>query len=134
MILIDSSVWVHYYRPDGNDKIKDYVKKAIIQDLAAICGVVRVEILGGVTRKKEYELIDSDFSGFHNLTIDEETFMRAAELGSRHRKTGYSLPATDLIIAATALRHNATLYHIDAHFEHITSSGLKTHYFKKYLS
>lgn len=117
MILIDSSVWIEYYRPHGAAKIQSMVIEAISHDLAAVNGIIDVEILGGITGSAELAAVSSDFDGFHMLELTGESFRGAATMGSRLRKRGLTVPATDLIIAASAIENNAELYHIDNHFD-----------------
>ena len=49
-------------------------------------------------------------------TINED-FFTAALLGSSLRKKGVPIPSTDLIIAASAMKSDHTLYHLDSHFD-----------------
>jgi predicted nucleic acid-binding protein len=42
---------------------------------------------------------------------------KAYELAFQLRRKGVTIPYTDILIAATALAHEATLLHVDAHFD-----------------
>lgn len=116
MRLIDSSCWVDYYRPGGNERIQAAVAEAIEADDAAICGMIRIEILGYIARQAEYDAVSEDFSGLHDLPLTAREFTSAVTLGHALRAKGDSVPATDLLIAAAAIRHNALLIHCDRHF------------------
>jgi predicted nucleic acid-binding protein len=116
MKLIDSSCWVEYYRSDGNTQIQDAVEKAIELDEAATCGMIRIEILAYISRRNEYDAVSQDFSGMHDLNITRREYDAAVEIGRVLRAEGISVPATDLLIAATAISHHATLLHGDKHF------------------
>lgn len=116
MKLIDSSCWVDYYRPDGDSRIQAAVAGAIEADEAATCGMVRVEILGYITRQAEYNAVSGDFAGLHDLPITNGEFDTAAGIGRALRAKGAAVPATDLIIAAVAINGNALLLHCDRHF------------------
>ncbi|MCL4557264.1 MAG: PIN domain nuclease [Deltaproteobacteria bacterium] len=119
MILVDSSVWIYYYRPGGADRIKDLIIDAITGDEIAVNGIIKVEILNGITEEKDFEKVKSDFDAFVTIALDDPVFMTAGELGSSLRKKGFSIPATDLIIAASALKSGCSLFHIDSHFDTI---------------
>jgi len=119
MILIDSSVWINYYRSDGEPRIKQIVIDAIDKDLVAINGIIMVEILSGISRKKEFEKVKNDFMGFHILPINDKVFLKSATIGSYLRRKGITVPSTDLIIAASAINSKSILYHIDNHFDMI---------------
>ncbi len=116
MKLIDSSCWVDYYRPGGDARVQEVVAEAIELDEAAICGMIRIEILGYIARREEYEAVSEDFSGLHDLPLTHREFASAVTLGRALRAKGASVPATDLLIAAAAIGHDALLLHCDRHF------------------
>ncbi len=116
MKLIDSSCWVDYYRPGGDARIQEAVSEAIELDEAAICGMIRIEILGYIARREEYDAVSEDFSGLHDLPLTPREFASAVALGRALRARGASVPATDLLVAAAAIGHNALLIHCDRHF------------------
>lgn len=127
MKLIDSSCWVEYYRPDGNPQIQNAVENAIESDEAATCGMIRIEILSYISRKNEYDAVSQDFSGMHDLRITHREYDTAVEIGRILRAKGASVPATDLLIAATAINHHAELLHCDKHFLIIGKYSELTH-------
>ncbi len=132
MKLIDSSCWVDYYHPDGDSRIQTAVAEAFESDEAAICGVIRIEILGYIARQAEYDAASEDFSGMHNLPITNSEFDTAVAIGRALRAKGASVPATDLLIAAAAINNNAVLLHCDRHFLMIAKySALKQKAFLK---
>jgi len=51
MILVDSSVWICYYKANGDAKIKQIMVDVIDKDLVAINGIIIVEVLSGISRK-----------------------------------------------------------------------------------
>ena len=61
----------------------------------------------------------ADFTAFHWLELGRAQFDLAADLGFRLRQDGFTVPPTDLVIAASAIDSNATLYHLDAHYDRI---------------
>lgn len=117
MILVDSSVWIDYYRPEGIEGLKNIVKEAISSDLVAVNGVIIVEVLSGISKEAQFRQVGSDFKGFHYLSLSEEDFFEASSLGSSLRKKGVTVPPTDLVIAASAMKAGNTLYHLDSHFD-----------------
>jgi len=119
MIVIDSSAWIEYYRPEGNTRISDLVEDALRRDVAAVNGIIIVEI-AGFAKENERSSIESDFSGLHTLELTSEIFHDAVSICGKLRDAGVTIPATDAIIAATALSAGASLIHRDGHFEDIT--------------
>jgi predicted nucleic acid-binding protein len=115
--LIDSSCWAGYYRPGGDSRIQAAVEAAIESDEAAICGMIRIEILGYIARQAEYDAVSYDFSGIHDIPITHREFDAAVTIGRVLRAKGVSAPVTDLLIAAAAINSQATLLHCDKHFQ-----------------
>lgn len=119
MILVDSSAFIEYYRPSGSLAARRKVAAAIEADQVAVNGIIRVEILAFAPSDIELRKLASDFDAFHRLDLEPRDFDRAVELGFALRRRAITVPTTDLIIAACAIRAGATLYHLDRHFDQI---------------
>lgn len=117
MILVDSSAWIEFYRGGGEPLISEAAADAIRDDLAAVNGLVQVEILPYVRTPAEYRKVASDFSAMHWLEMSRVVFDLATDLGRKLRRTGITVPATDLTIAACAVAHDAALLHFDHHYD-----------------
>jgi predicted nucleic acid-binding protein len=117
MILVDSSAFIEYYRPSGSPRVRAAVADAIAADLVAVNGVVWVEIIAFAATESDYRKLISDFEIFRWLELGSHSFNLASELGFMLRRKGITIPATDLIIAASAVQHEATLYHVDSHYD-----------------
>jgi predicted nucleic acid-binding protein len=72
-----------------------------------------------VSNQKQRKILLADFGSFHWLELNRAIFDDACELGATLRGHGTTVPATDLIIAASAIHSQATLYHMDDHFDRI---------------
>ncbi len=119
MKLIDSSAWIEYYRKEGNKDFKAAISNAIQNNEAAVNGIIQLEILVFTKTKSEYNDILSDFSAFYNLELNNSVFLKASEIGFDLRRKGITIPASDLIIAASAMVTNCQLIHFDKHFTYI---------------
>lgn len=118
MILVDSSALIEYYRPTGSPPVRAAVIEAINADRAAVNGIVQVEVLAYLSPwRVNYSKLVSDFRILRWLYLSESEFDLACELGQRLREKGITVPSTDLIIAASAMLSDATVYHIDSHFD-----------------
>ncbi len=117
MILVDSSLWVLYFRKDGNERVRESIKTALVRDEVAINGIIVVEILGGISKTKEYRFIEENLKGLHFIELTRDDFYNASKMSSELRAKGITVPATDLIIAASAINHRLVLYHLDKHFD-----------------
>ncbi len=123
MILVDSSVWIEYYRAKGDARYKRWVTDAIRRDQVAVNAIVAAEILTFTRDRGQYETVAADFSGFHWTAADRTVGWRAAELGFQLRRNGVTVPATDLLIYASALEAGAELMHHDGHFATIAKAA-----------
>ena len=114
-ILIDSSVWIDYYRP-GSAALKSKVQEELKRGSVATIGLIAVEVLQGAPNAAILASLQEDFLGFHWLELTHDVWLEAAHLGSQLRQAGLSLPATDVIIAASALHYQCHLWHRDQDF------------------
>jgi len=119
MILIDSSCWVEFYRPGGDPAIQEAVLGALSGGEAAVCGMIQVEILSNIKRKKEFEVVSDDFKALLWLETGQTEIAKAVQAGRKLRSRGVTVPATDLLIAGVTMGYDAMLLHSDRHFEQI---------------
>lgn len=120
LALIDSSVWIEFYRPHGGKKLKEQVIDCISNDLAAVNQLIALEVRRGVADRDGFTRITDDMAAFTMLEVDQGVYDRAAEIGFASRASGLSVPTIDLVIAATALVYDCELWHQDKHFELIS--------------
>jgi len=118
-ILVDSSLWIEYYRPDGRRHRREVVQDALAQDRVATSAIILIEVLQGATTLEAYDALREDFAALHWLDLTRATAEQAARVGCDLRRRGETVPATDLMIAAIALDHECQLWHLDDHFERI---------------
>ncbi len=119
MIVVDSSAFIEYYRGSGLPDVQDAVAAAIAADRVAVNGIIQVEICAFASGDSERRQLEADFQAFHWLELRRRDFDLATELGFVLRRQGLTVPATDLMIAASAIRAGARLLHRDAHFDQV---------------
>jgi predicted nucleic acid-binding protein len=119
VILVDTSCWIEFYRASGDGAVQDSVEAALRSGEVAVCDLVRLEVLAFIADPAEFELVSGDFASFRQLSSPTAVVDRAIALGRALRQKGVTAPATDLLIAGTALTHDAVLLHRDRHFEAI---------------
>lgn len=120
MYLIDSSLWIEYFRPKGSNAIKRRVREILQQEDAVICGIVVVEVLRGARNEDEYSVLLESLSSLPQMPFDIEVFERAAEWGFLLDRKGKTASTTDLLIGAAAYGKAAVL-HNDTDFEVIAA-------------
>ena len=120
MYLIDSSLWIDYFRPKGSSAIKSRVKQVLQDDEALTCGIVMVEILRGARSDAEYSILQESMSSLPQIRFNDEIFDRAAQWAYHLDRKGKIVSTTDLLIAAAAYE-KALLLHNDEDFETIAA-------------
>lgn len=132
MIVLDTSVLIEYYRPGGDSRIRAAVLKAMGDGDIAVNGIIQVELLAFAAGEEERRTLVSDLQAFHFLELGREQFDLACDLGFTLRRGGFTIPATDLVIAASAITAQAELFHADGHFDRVTEvSDLKARHLER---
>ena len=128
LILADTSCWIEYFRPSGDEVVRAQLLRWLTDSLA-ICGPVRAEVLRGA-RKAEVAKIVSAFAALPYLSSVDGDWLTAEQKARSLADKGDNVPLLDVFIAAIAIRHDAVLAHKDAHFQTITEvMPLRTHNF-----
>lgn len=113
MILVDTSVWIDYFR---NGSTADALDKLIESDMICINDVILSELLPSINQRHEEELKELLLS-FPKLQMkidwNEIVFMQTKNLHNGINKVG--LP--DLMIAQNAIQNNVKLFPCDRHFQ-----------------
>ena len=118
-ILVDSSVWIHYFRRHGRRAVKESLAKALAKGQVRTCPIIKAELLVGTRDDAGFEKLAGLLDALPEIPIDERTWREAARLGATLRHRGKTIPLPDLIIAQVAMQAEAELWHTDAHFEEI---------------
>lgn len=119
MNVVDSSAWLEYLA--GTDRAELFAEAIEDTDRLIVPAVSIYEVYKKVLKDRGEDMAAQVFGLMSLGKIVELDALLALE-AARH-----SLPMADSIIYATALRHDATLWTQDAHFEGI--EGVR--YFRK---
>jgi predicted nucleic acid-binding protein len=114
--LIDTSAWIHALRPDGNPQIRARVAVLLETGQAAFCPIIRLELWNGARGDHEKRVIRDLERELPDLEISAPVWQAACALAHAARKSGNTVSATDLLVAACAHHHGVELLHDDAHF------------------
>jgi predicted nucleic acid-binding protein len=114
--LIDSTIWIEFFK-GKNKNIITFVSHLIDEDRVYYNGIILSELLIGASSTKEFLFLKSNFEGFRYLDTDKSLFEKAAQFGFQLRRKGFTIPLTDLIIAAHAIQHGLILATSDPHFK-----------------
>jgi len=116
MRLIDTSAWIHALRADGDAAVASRVRALLERGEAAWCSMVQLELWNGARGNHERRVIKEMKDDLIDLEMDEPVWTAANALARPTRRTGKTIPATDIPIAACARRHGVELEHADRHF------------------
>ena len=120
MILIDTSAWVDFLR-SADTPARTAVRELIARrfDELVMCEPIAMELLAGATEPAALGRIERLTEGLPTLDLDPVLdFRAAAALHRLARANGETIRSiVDCLIAAVALRHDATLVHKDRDFE-----------------
>ena len=83
----------------------------------ALCGMVLIEVLRGCVEQKVRKRYEEAFSCMVFVQTTARVWERAAQLAWTLDRQGKTIPATDLVIAASALSDDAAILTHDAHFD-----------------
>jgi predicted nucleic acid-binding protein len=118
-VLLDTSAWVCYFRPQGWEELKTAVGTALADGRIVTCWVVKAEILIGSKDTKGFGSLLEHLGSVLEARIDQQVWEAASGLGYNLRRRGLAVPLPDLLIAQVALEEDLVLWHVDQHFEEI---------------
>lgn len=115
--LVDMSVWARVRKPP----VAARLEKLLRDGLVATCAVVDLELLRSANNREEVEQLTLSRAGLAWLSTPDEVWDRVLEvqsaLSAQGRRTAVKIP--DLLVAAVAERHRATVLHYDRDFDTI---------------
>jgi len=118
-VFMDTSIWIHYFRPRGDEIIKTEVKRVLLAEQVFTCWVVKAELLVGAKDEEAFTRLSSILEALEEIPLTPEVWLEAARLGYNLRRRGLTVPLPDLLIAQAAIEEKLQLWHADEHFEHI---------------
>ena len=120
MLLVDTSVWVDFFRGETTKEVRALASSLEGHDDVCTCGIVMTEILQGIRSEREYRRIKKLLHQLVYLPVRRRTYLVAAGLYRAARSRGVTIRKTiDCIIAACAIEHDVALLHRDTDFDRI---------------
>lgn len=116
-VVVDTSAWVEFFRPQGDAGLKEVVKPLIYNGSVLLPGLIRAEILRGTKSTEEYEMLDDLLKGLQYLPVAEDFWERLSLFSFDLLRKGVTVPLTDTYIALVAIENGASLLHRDHHFD-----------------
>ena len=117
LFLIDTSVWLLALKKDGISEVRARVDHLLKEDRIVTTGIVKMEILGGTRTSKEFQRLKSRLDVFYSVEADSHLWDEACDLTFNLRRKGVTVPYTDILVAASAMKIKAVVVHADAHYD-----------------
>lgn len=118
-VLIDTSAWTRFLRRGhaADDSVAAEVKRLIRLDAVQMLGCIRQELLSGARPQERFDQLREYLRFYSNLPLDAEDDENAAAYYNRCRANGIQGTSVDLLICATAARHDLRIFTTDRDFE-----------------
>ncbi len=116
-ILVDTCIWIEFFRQDS--EIGSRLVRLLSDEIVWNCGIVLFELLQGIKSETEKAEIQSAIAGLPYTEMSPLIWQRAAELSRTLKKSGLSIPLSDIFIASVAIEYNLSIFTIDKHFEQV---------------
>lgn len=109
MFVVDSSVWIGFFRGNLNREVELLRGSMLRVDRLLLCGPILQEVLQGLKSDRDFKKERLRLSKYHFLEATRWTFSRGASLYRRMRTKGFTLGPFDTIIAAVCLEYHVPL-------------------------
>lgn len=129
MILVDTSAWVEFLRATGSPTAVNVRALVASGGDVATSDAIRMEVLAGARGRAHLADLRALLARCVNLPLEPEDYEVAASLYRTCRQNGETVrKLVDCLIAASAIRHDVALLHLDADFDAIARhSALRIH-------
>jgi len=118
MILVDSSVWINYFRGKATRQT-DKLDTLLDQEIIAVGDLILAEVLQGFASDREFNAARRALAAFEQVTIGGEDVAVAAAIHFRRlRSQGITARKTiDTLIATRCIGSGMQLLHDDRDFD-----------------
>ena len=122
-IIVDTSVWIEYLK--NSSPVAENLDQQLLAGNIFTLGPVVAELLHGARTEKDYRFLKNSIDGLSYVETDIEDWIKAGSISFKLRRKGVTIPITDCLIAAVAIRQNASVMTYDRHFESIPDLKLE---------
>lgn len=117
-ILIDTSVWIDYFR-GRDDQFAEKVDEVLTFSDVHVPRVVIAELLQGSKSEKEIAVIEEFIGAFNIIDQTDNTWLKAGRLSFSMKRKGITVSIVDCYIAVIASENNCKIFSLDEHFKSI---------------
>jgi len=130
MILVDSSVWIDYFRSVDTPQVA-LLDSLLGRSPLAVGDLIAAEVLQGIQDERDFKLVKKTFEAFEHVDlVGYDLAVKASENYRSLRRMGFTIRKTiDTLIATRCMEDGLALLHADKDFnpfsEHL---GLRVAY------
>ena len=123
MVLVDTSIWsvalrrAPHHLNEFQRRIVEHWAGLVSEGRAAMIGPIRQEVLSGIRRTSDFDLLRARLAAFDDLQLMREDYEGAARFFNLCRSHGLTGTAVDLLICAVAQRVRAPIFTTDHDFQ-----------------
>lgn len=117
-ILIDTSVWIEYFR-NKESRLSILVDEILTDHDVYVPKIVLAELIQGARSEKEIAAIESFADAFYVVDGREDTWLKAGKLSYALKKKGKNIHIVDCFIAVVAQEYECGVLTLDKHFGEI---------------
>lgn len=117
-ILIDTSVWLEYFK-NKSSEISEKVEKILSEREVCIPKIVLAELIQGAKSEREISVIEDFLDAFTIIDQKEDTWIKAGRLSYNLKKKGKTVHLADCYIAVIAQEYKCLIFTLDEHFKEI---------------
>jgi predicted nucleic acid-binding protein len=119
MILVDTSVWIDYFKAIPTQEMLWLAQELAIEGDVILGDIVLLELLQGVPSSRQSHNVEHALSKLPKVTLLDFAIARQAASHFRTLRTLGITPrrTTDLIIGTWCIAHDCELLHRDRNFE-----------------
>lgn len=123
-VLPDTCAWIDFF--SGKDSPAKIALAAALKSATVYtCGPVLFELLQGTRSERDRELLLTAHRSLEYAEPTPAVWLRAGDLSAELRRTGTTIPFSDLLIAALAIENRLEIITADRHF--MLVPGVRTH-------
>lgn len=120
-ILIDTSVWIKYFR-DKSAVPSKKVDEILSKNEVYVPKIVIAELIQGSKSEREISIIEDFVDAFNIIDQREDTWIKTGRLSYSLKKKGRTVNLTDCYIAVIAQENDCHIFSFDEHFKDVQKS------------
>ncbi|MGR3179583.1 MAG: type II toxin-antitoxin system VapC family toxin [Candidatus Anammoxibacter sp.] len=116
--LVDTCIWSQVLcHKSPNTELTRKLKDLITDGRVVIIGLIRQELLSGISSVKQFNQLKGLLSSFEDIPLKTEHFEKAAEFSNICRSKGIQGSTIDFLICAVASLENLIIFTTDKDFD-----------------